>query len=290
MVDILSIIKEYKDNNKNLVCVEIIDSIGSTPRKNNAIMLVDENKKTYGTIGGGKLEFFAINDSAQVLKNQKTIEKVYNLNSDEDLLICGGTNKVKFTFLSKDNDDAQYIEHLNNILNDNSKCYVFGAGHVGKNVCKILEFIGMNVVCYDDRKEFADKQLFDDKIDVICAPYDDIENKVHIIENDYVIIMTNEHIKDYIVEKQVLKTNAYYIGCMGSEHKISMLNDKLLKEGFTKEQISRIHTPIGIQVSAESPEEIAVSVACEIILYKAKKENRKKIVDKKTILELYDNK
>ena len=285
MLDFISIINKYKSENKDLICVEIIESAGSTPRTKGAFMLVDAEGNVNGTIGGGTLEFYAIKDAREYLTQKKTVEKEYNLNS-EDGMICGGYNKLRFNYLSSKEDNKDFITRISDIMADNTICYVFGAGHVGSNVSKILNYIGLKVVCYDDRKEYANKDNLGKDIEPICASYDDISKYVNIKKDDFVLIMTNTHITDYIVEKQVLKTDAYYIGCMGSFHRSKILKDMLAKDGFTKEQIDRIHTPIGIQVAAETPEEIAISCACEVILYKSKKENRKKYKDKHTIMEL----
>ena len=285
MLDYISIINQYKENQQDLVCVEIIESAGSTPRTKGALMLVDTDGNHFGTIGGGILEFYAINDAKDCLIQNQSKEKEYNLNSD-DGMICGGFNKLRFTYISYKDENNDIIDKINHITEDKTICYVFGAGHVGANVSKTLHYIGLNVVCYDDRKEYANVDKLGKDISIVCAPYDDVNKHVNIKEDDFVLIMTNTHITDYIVEKQVLNTKAYYIGCMGSYHRSKILKDMLAKDGFSKEQIDRIHTPIGIQVAAETPEEIAISCACEVILYKAKKENRKKYKDKHTIMEL----
>ena len=285
MLDYISIINNYKNEQKDLMCVEIIESAGSTPRTKGTIMLVDADGNAFGSVGGGILEFYAINDAKEYILQNISSEKEYNLNSD-DGMICGGCNKLKFTYLSYKADNKDIIDDIINITKDNTICYVFGAGHVGANVSKILHYIGLKVICYDDRKEYANNDNLGHDINVVCASYDDVLKNVDIKKDDFVLIMTNTHVTDYIVEKQVLNTEAYYIGCMGSFHRSKILKDMLAKDGFTKEQIDRIHTPIGIQVAAETPEEIAISVACEVILYKSKKENRKKYKDKRTIMEL----
>lgn len=287
MLDYISIINKYKNEHRNLICVEIIESTGSTPRTKGTIMLVDADGNAFGSIGGGILEFYAIKDAKEYLSQNKSDEKEYNLNSN-DGMICGGYNKLRFTYLSYKYDNSDFIDKINNLITDNTVCYVFGAGHVGANVSKTLQYIGLNVVCYDDRKEYANDDNLGENIKVVCESYEDVLKNVDIKKDDFVLIMTNTHVTDYIVEKQVLKTDAYYIGCMGSYHRSKILKDMLAKDGFSKEQIDRIHTPIGIQVAAETPEEISISVACEVILYKSKKENRKKYKDKRTIMELFN--
>ena len=287
MLDYISIINDYINKNKDLICIEIIESAGSTPRNKGALMLVDSDNNIFGTIGGGSLEYYAIIDAKKSLANKKSTEKEYNLNT-EDGMLCGGYNKLRFTYISKDNDNSKFLERIKDIIRDDTVCYVFGAGHVGANVSKILHYIGLKVVCYDDRIEYANQTNLGNNIKIICAPYDDISKYVDIKKDDFVLIMTNTHITDYLIEKQVLNTNAYYIGCMGSFHRSKILKNMLSKEGFGIEQIERIHTPIGIQVAAETPEELAISIVCEVILYKSKKENRKKYRDKRTIMELYN--
>ena len=138
----------------------------------------------------------------------------------------------------------------------------------------ILSKLSFNCIVIDDREEFANR--FNNAI--IVDDYENVFNKINITEKDYIIIVTRGHSYDYIVEKNALKTNAYYIGMIGSSKKIATLHNKLKEEEkYTDEMLKRVNAPIGIKIGAESTEEIAVSIAAELILKRAIFENRRKI-------------
>lgn len=281
-------------NNINLELVEILSSHGSTPRTKGAYMVVDSDGKSYGTVGGGKLEFVATKDAKEFLIAKQNIEKEYNLTPEKEEvynsldMVCGGTAILKYTFLTNDKKSIDLIEDIKKQNFDPIKYYVFGAGHVGTELVKVLNYLEQNVVLYDDRKEFANASRFDNRIEIICSDFDDIKNKTSISNDDFCMVMTSGHLSDYNVVKQLLKINPYYLGCIGSRTKMEAMISELLKDGFDNNDIKKIHSPIGIQVAAETPKEIAISIATELILYKAKKENRRKILDNATILNLLE--
>lgn len=274
----------------NLELVEILSSHGSTPRTKGAYMVVDIDGKSYGTIGGGKLEYVATMDASQFLKDKQNIEKEYVLTPEKENIknsldmVCGGKAILRFTFLTNDKKSFDLIESIKKENLDIDKYYIFGAGHVGTELANVLSYLGQNVILYDDRKEYANVNRFENQIEAICSDYDNIKNIINITHNDFCMVMTSGHINDYKVVKQLIELNPYYLGCIGSRNKMEAMISELLKEGFKDTDIKKIHCPIGIQVAAETPKEIAISIACELILYKAKKEDRRKILDNKTIL------
>lgn len=281
-------------NNINLELVEILSSHGSTPRTKGAYMVVDSDGKSYGTVGGGKLEFVAIKDAKEFLIAKQNIEKEYNLTPEKEEvynsldMVCGGKANLKYTFLTNDKKSIDLIEDIKKQNADMVKYYIFGAGHVGTELVKVLTYLDQNVVLYDDRKEFTNPERFDCKIEIIYSDYNDIKNKTSITADDFCMVMTSGHLSDYKVVKQLLKINPYYLGCIGSRTKMNAMITELYKDGFTDADIKKIHSPIGIQVAAETPKEIAISIATELILYKAKKENRRKIIDNATILNMIE--
>lgn len=154
--------------------------------------------------------------------------------------------------------------------------YVFGGGHVAQELVPVATHLGFKCVVYDDRPEFANSSLFPDAVDTVVGDFTSIFDKVTIREQDYVVIMTRGHQCDYDVQKQVLKTPAHYIGVMGSRQKLSTLAGKLKEDGFTDQDIDRFYGPIGLAILAETPAEIAISVAGELIMVRAKREGRTK--------------
>jgi len=164
-------------------------------------------------------------------------------------------------------------------LVQSGKVIIFGGGHVAQELVPVLTHVGFRCVVYDDRPEFSNKELFPLAYDLITADFENIYDHVEISKNDYVIIVTRGHNYDFIVEKQVLsKDPPYYVGVIGSRKKIAFVNKRLLEEGIPQEVIDKVHTPIGLSIKAETPAEIAISIAAELIMVRAMKteELRKK--------------
>lgn len=270
--------------NKEIILINIIKSSGSSPRTSDAMMIAyfdeNDNKKTLSTIGGGILEFKVLNDAFTLLKTKSNGKKNYSLTNEESGgvgMLCGGNVEIDFKYINKNNKEI--IERLIEEENKkNSNVYIFGAGHVSLDLVDILNKLSFNCIVIDDREEFANKERFYNAYKIIVDDYENVFNKINITEKDYIIIVTRGHSYDYIVEKNALKTNAYYIGMIGSRKKITTLHNKLKEEEkYTDEMIKRVNAPIGMQIGAESTEEIAVSIAAELILKRAIFENRRKI-------------
>jgi xanthine dehydrogenase accessory factor len=147
--------------------------------------------------------------------------------------------------------------------------YVFGAGHVSSRIVPLASRVGFKVVIIDDRPDFVDSRSFPEAADLHAYPFDGVLQKLPVDESSYLVIVTRGHIHDMTVLAQCLKTEAAYIGMIGSERKIGMIYDKLLEEGFTREDLDRVHAPIGLEIGAETPEEIAVSIVGELIKVRA---------------------
>lgn len=268
------------ESNKEIMLINIAKSSGSSPRTSDAMMIAyfdeNNNKKTLSTIGGGVLEFKVLNDAFTLLQQKANNKKNYSLTNEESGgvgMLCGGNVEIDFRYINKNNKEI--IENLIEKENKkNNNVYIFGAGHVSLDLVDILSKLSFNCIIIDDREEFANR--FNNAI--IVDDYENVFNKINITEKDYIIIVTRGHSYDYIVEKNALKTNAYYIGMIGSSKKIATLHNRLKEEEkYTDEMIERVHAPIGLQIGAESTEEIAVSIAAELILKRAIFENRRKI-------------
>ncbi len=156
------------------------------------------------------------------------------------------------------------------------KVYVFGGGHVAQELVPLLSHVGFRCVVLDDRPEFANKDLFPDAKETVVGDFNRVFDSVTIEAQDYICIMSRGHEYDYQLQKQMLQTDAHYIGVMGSRRKIAVITKKLLLDGFSQEEINRFSTPIGVEIYAQTPAEIAVSVAAELIRVRAIREGRKK--------------
>lgn len=147
--------------------------------------------------------------------------------------------------------------------------YVFGGGHVAQELVPLLSHVGFRCVVMDDRPEFANPRVFPDAVRTVVGDLEHIDRSVTVKPTDYVCIMTRGHQYDYYVQKQTLLCKPCYIGVMGSRNKIRVVTEKLLEDGFSREEIESCHMPIGTAILAETPAEIAVSIAGELIAVRA---------------------
>lgn len=147
--------------------------------------------------------------------------------------------------------------------------YVFGGGHVSKELVPMLAHVHFPVIVFEDREAFADPALFPGAHQVILGDFKNIEASVTLTEEDYVVIMTRGHQADFEVLAQCLKYPLSYIGCIGSRSKIAATRQRLIGLGYPENCYDRVHSPIGIDIKGETPEEIAVSITAELILHRA---------------------
>ncbi len=173
-------------------------------------------------------------------------------------------NNEKFSFYYKDKNDWKYEENCGTP----TTVYVIGGGHVGLAVSRAMSTLDFYVVTFDNRKDvFTMKNnIYANK--KIISEYENINNYIVEGDNSYVVIVTAEYSTDKAALKSVLNKNFKYLGLMGSESKIHKIFTELKEEGFDKNLLDMIHTPIGIEIEGESPEEIAISIAAEIIKVK----------------------
>lgn len=147
------------------------------------------------------------------------------------------------------------------------RVYLFGGGHVGQALVPVLASVDFRVTVYDNRKELANGNFFPQAEEVIYGNYKQIS--VTLTENDYVVIMTPGHQGDFDVLKQVLRHKLRYVGCIGSRHKIARTQELLRQAGISEEVIASVHAPIGLPILAQTPAEIAISIAAEMIRCRA---------------------
>ncbi len=147
--------------------------------------------------------------------------------------------------------------------------YLFGAGHVSTFVASLASMVGFRVIVIDDRKEFANKERFKEADELIVLPFSDVFKKINISSSSYIAIITRGHIHDLNVLREALKKSDGYIGMIGSRRKREIIYQALIKEGVSDERLKQVHSPIGMDIDAETPEEIAVSIVAEIIRVRA---------------------
>lgn len=155
-----------------------------------------------------------------------------------------------------------YVEPF---FNHENVC-IIGGGHIGKVLAELCKMVGFFVTVIDDREEFANRQRFKTVDEVlVISGYENIENQVSISQYSYVVIVTRGHSDDKEVLAQILQTEAKYIGMLGSKNKRNHIYQGLLEDGFSYSDLERVHNPIGLNIYADTPEEIAVSIVAEMI-------------------------
>ena len=150
-------------------------------------------------------------------------------------------------------------------LQNMSKVYIFGGGHVSQALCPCLTAIGFKCIILEDREEFCRPELFPTAEKLMLIDIKKIEDYIEIKDRDFVCIMTRGHKDDLEVQAQIMKTPAYYIGVIGSKSKKASVFAQLKERGFTDDDLARVTTPIGLNIKAETPAEIAVSIAGQMI-------------------------
>lgn len=174
----------------------------------------------------------------------------------------------KYSF--KVGNDMIFIEQLTR----KGTVYIFGAGHVSKELAPLLKHLDFRVVVYEERNELAEN--FNNDIQVVVGEFNNIDKYIKMADEDYAVIMTSGHSGDFDVLEQVLRKNLSYTGVIGSRKKIAATRQRLLAAGIKEEKINELHTPIGLAIKAVTPAEIAVSVAGELILHRAEHEHGEK--------------
>lgn len=153
--------------------------------------------------------------------------------------------------------------------------YIAGAGHVGAALARLLPQLAFRTIVYDEREGLLNQSAYPDA-KAVCGKFSDFTERLTITSDDYIVIMTPGHLADRTVLAQALTTDACYIGCIGSRRKIAATNEALRAAGVCEAQLARIHAPIGLEIFAETPQEIAVSVAAELIRHRAQRAGTRK--------------
>ncbi len=176
---------------------------------------------------------------------------------------------LRYPVRVKEGDIELYSEQIGH----SGRVFVFGCGHVAQELVPVLMRVGFKCVALDDREEFAKRELFPIDCDVMLVDFEKLADYIEIKAEDYVCVMTRGHAFDAVVQAQVLKTKASYIGVIGSKAKRQGVFEWLYERGFTTADTDRIKTPIGMYIKAETPAEIAISIAAEMIEFRANKKS-----------------
>lgn len=241
------IVRLKKDGRRSALAT-IVQCIGSSPQKEGAKMLVMDDGSIIGTMGGGCLEAEVIQASVMAIGDGSPRTLPIELTERHGGLVCGGKVLV-------------YIEPII----PEPRLVILGAGHVGRALAKIAKFSGFKTIVVDDREEFANGENIPEADETVVFHFGDVFSKVFADSCSYIVIATRGHNHDLDALKAALKTDARYIGLLGSKRKKGLLFKTLGEEGFSKEDVGRVITPVGLSIGSVTPEEIAISIMAQII-------------------------
>ncbi len=250
-MDIYQEIVELRSEGRRGAVATITNVRGSIPSFQTAKMLVRDDGSIAGTIGGGCVEAEVWQAAREVMEEEKPRILTFNLNNNpryDSGLVCGGTLEV-------------FIEPVL----PPARLYIFGAGHVAYNLYKVATIAGFDVVVVDDRETYATRERFPDARQVIAEDFDAATARLNPSESSYIVIVTRGHRDDMRLLRWALNTRVLYLGMIGSRRKTISIYKELEKEGIPADKFTNVHAPVGLEIGAVTPEEIAVSIVAEMI-------------------------
>jgi len=250
-MDIYEQIVQLRRDGRRGAVATITNVRGSIPSFKTAKMLVRDDGSIVGTIGGGCVEADVWQAAREVMESEKPRTLTFDLNQDPKYdtgLVCGGTLEV-------------FIEPVL----PPALLYVFGAGHVAINLCRVAGIAGFDLIVTDDRSSYATKERFPSAREVHALDFDEAIQKLDPNETSYIVIVTRGHRDDMRILRWAVQTRAQYIGMIGSRRKVIKIFETLRKEGVPARLFDRVHAPIGLDIGAITPEEIAVAITAELI-------------------------
>jgi xanthine dehydrogenase accessory factor len=251
MNDIYESIASLRRRGEKAVLATIVSTRGSAPRKESSKMLVLTDGKIIGSIGGGAIEHQVYQEALKLIEGNEPKLAHYeltNADASKEGMTCGGIVDV---FLEP-------IKPLPSLI-------IFGGGHISFFLARIGKMVDFRVTIIDDRLEFANPERFPEADETIAEDMASAMKRLKINSSSYIVIVTRGHQKDEHVLEWAVNTPAGYIGMIGSKRKIKTSFTYLQSKGIMQEQLDRVHSPIGLSIGAETPEEIAVAIIAEII-------------------------
>ena len=233
------------------VLATVVHAQGSVPRHEGSKMIVYADGAIEGTVGGGEMESRVIEAALTAMRDGRSrmLEYAFRNPDKGDVGVCGGEMQI-------------FIEPLQG----NPSVYVIGSGHVGKAVAHLAKWLGFRVVAVDDREGFATPENIPDADEYLLATAAELPNKVEIQPDSYLILTTRGVHQDSEGLPELLESPAAYIGVIGSKRRWETTVKNLREQGVSEEGIARIQSPIGLELNAETPEEIALSIMAEVIM------------------------
>ncbi len=253
-VDLFDEIQRLRQSGRKAALATIVQIRGSVPSFQTAKMLVRDDGSTLGSIGGGCVEAEVWAAAQDVLREEKSRLMTFDLTEDsmaEGGLICGGKLEI-------------FVEPIL----PTPKMIIFGAGHISTQLSKLATVAGFKTTIVDNRPIYANAERFPEAEAIYAQSFEDAFEKIVPNENSYIVIVTRGHQEDETVLRWAVRTNARYIGMIGSKRKVRTIFQDLEREGVSRERLDLVCAPIGLDIGAVLPEEIAVAIVAEAIHYR----------------------
>jgi xanthine dehydrogenase accessory factor len=250
-MDIYAEIAKLRKEGRRAALATIIQVQGSIPSYECSKILVRDDGSILGTVGGGCVEAEVWAVAQDVMREEKPRRLHFNLNSSPEYdegLVCGGSLDI-------------FVEPIL----ATPTLYLFGGGHVSLAISKVAQIAGFETVIADDREAFANKQRFPGAAETWAGPWQEILPQLHPNDFSYIVVATRGHKGDLECLRWALSTSARYVGMVGSKRKLIEFFKVLEREAMPVEKLDRVHSPVGLDIGALTPEEIAVSVVAEMI-------------------------
>ena len=253
MIEIYTEILQLLASGRRGALATVIGSRGSTPGKEAAKMLVRDDGSTVGTIGGGCTESDVWALAREVIDTDRPLRKSFVLtpkHAEEEGLACGGVVEI-------------FIEPVGSPV-----VIIFGAGHIARSLVPLCKMAGLNTKVVDDREQFANRARFPDAGELIVTDFETCFEKLDVTPTSYIVIVTRGHKYDQLVLSRAVRTSSSFVGLIGSRAKITRIFRTLLADGVPRERLESVKAPIGLDIGSRTPEEIAISIAAQLIAHR----------------------
>ena len=252
--EVFAAVADALERGEPAALVTIVSARGSTPQRVGAKMLVFADGRIVGTIGGGCYENDAFWKAREAITSRRPELVHYELDDDfaqETGLICGGQMDV-------------YIEPIE----PSPELYVIGAGHVGFHLARVAHEVGFRVHVVDDREKFANRERFPDAVEIVVEDIPAWIGRTQLPPHAYVVIVTRGHTNDLEALRALAPRDLRYLGLIGSRAKVARIYEQLVADQIAPDTLKHVHAPIGLDIGAVTPQEIAVSILAELIAVK----------------------
>jgi xanthine dehydrogenase accessory factor len=251
LTQILEEVMAAREGGSAVVVATVIQSPPHAPVSVGAKLLLRHEGSTLGSLGGGPLEVAVLADAREALRRH-AVEAPFYASDGTRLLRKAAEGGAAYQVMLEAHEPPATL-------------LIVGGGHIGKALATIGDLCGFSVAVVDDRPEYANRERFPEADRVICADFADALREFPIESNTYIVTVTRGHRHDEIALRQVAESPAAYVGMIGSRRRVRAVLRHLIDEGLDPEAVRRVHTPIGLDIGAETPEEIAVAIIGEVI-------------------------